>query len=390
MKNNLNILHLASFVGNIGDNVNHLGFRNWFQQLIPNKEVTWIELEIREFYWKNKKWDDTIVDYFNEFDLVIIGGGNYLELWVEDSPTGTSIGLSIEQFKSIKTPIFFNALGFDIHQGVYNDNDYKAKQLLDYLSNESNRMVTLRNDGAIDNLITLYGHEYSKSIPMCPDGGFYVNFDNLNIPSSTITKSSEEFNLVINLACDMELVRFKNFPNQSSEFYLQEISSSLTEVIKQFNNIKLVFVIHMYSDLWSTYQVLKNLPDNVRRKNIKVCSYEKASISVNEIINTYKHADLVLASRFHSNVLALALGKKVIPLVNYPQISNLYKDLELSDLAFDVTKPGFSEDLSKLILSKINHDKSGYDHIALNKKLEKSRTQIEKICREWLKNNNIV
>ena len=389
MKNNIKILHLASFIGNIGDNVNHLGFYNWFQKLIPNKEISWTELEIREFYWKNKKWDNSIVAYFNEFDLVVIGGGNYLELWVDDSPTGTSIGLSIEQLELIKTPIFFNALGFDIHQGVNSNNDSKAKKLLDYIFSKSNRMITVRNDGAIENLKTLYGSEYSQSIPMCPDGGFYIHKDNSNILTSA-KNNSNELNLVINLACDMESVRFKNFPNESSELYLKEISSSLAEVVKKFDNIKLIFAIHMYSDLWSTYQVLKNLPDNVRRKQVKVCSYDKPSISVGEIIDVYKNADLVIASRFHSNVLALAMGKKTIPLVNYPQISNLYKDIRLSELSFDVSNPGFGKSLTRLIMHKVKLDKADYDYKALNKMLENSRIEIEEICSKWLQINKLI
>ena len=86
----LNILHIASFTGNIGDNANHLGFRGWFER-VAEADVIWTELEIREFYWKNRFWDRSFVEYANGFNLIIIGGGNYFELWVDKSPTGTSI-----------------------------------------------------------------------------------------------------------------------------------------------------------------------------------------------------------------------------------------------------------------------------------------------------------
>jgi hypothetical protein len=111
------VLHIASFTGNIGDNANHLGFRSWFETLVENK-IQWNELEIREFYWKNKFWDKEFVKYANNFDLIIIGGGNYFELWVEKSPTGTSIEIEPDLFKKIERPVYFNALGVDPGQGA--------------------------------------------------------------------------------------------------------------------------------------------------------------------------------------------------------------------------------------------------------------------------------
>ena len=105
----INILHIASFTGNIGDNINHIGFRPWLEKLI-GLEVLWTSLEIRKFYWNQTNWDQSFVDYANSFDLVVIGGGNYFELWVDKSPTGTSIEIEPFLFEKIKTPVFFNAL----------------------------------------------------------------------------------------------------------------------------------------------------------------------------------------------------------------------------------------------------------------------------------------
>ena len=78
----LKILHIASFSGNIGDNANHMGFRPWFEAL-AGAPVSWTRLEIREFYWRERQWDAALVDFINTHDLLVIGGGNYFELWVE-------------------------------------------------------------------------------------------------------------------------------------------------------------------------------------------------------------------------------------------------------------------------------------------------------------------
>ena len=65
--------------------------------------------------FRNKKillnqtnWDQSFVDYANSFDLIVIGGGNYFELWVDKSPTGTSVEIEPFLFEKIKTPVFFN------------------------------------------------------------------------------------------------------------------------------------------------------------------------------------------------------------------------------------------------------------------------------------------
>jgi polysaccharide pyruvyl transferase WcaK-like protein len=389
MRRTLKILHLASFVGNVGDTVNHLGFRHWFEALLDNQHVTWTNLEIREFYWKNKSWDDDLIALINTYDLLVVGGGNYLELWVKDSPSGTSIGFTMDQLQAIDVPVFFNALGFDTHQGVYGDNAGNAKNLLSYLTHDPKRMITVRNDGAKKNLTELYGSDFSDLIPMCPDGGFFVDLDSVVVTGNSV-QDSEETVIAINLACDMEDVRFKNYSDGSSRGFIEELAAALTAVSRKNDNLKFVFISHVFSDLWSTFQVLKLLPDKVRRKNVRVSAYDRADSSVVDIINEYRNADLVLASRFHSNVLALALNKLVIPLVNYPQISNLYADVDLSDLAFDVSLPGFEVALGNLIGCKVDATQLDYDAHVLNAGLLESRLAVEAACKKWLTDNNII
>ena len=73
-------LHLASFDGNVGDNANHSGFYRHLKAQ-PGYDFAIEQLEIREYYWKQRFFDDGFVDLVNDYDLLIIGGGNYFELW---------------------------------------------------------------------------------------------------------------------------------------------------------------------------------------------------------------------------------------------------------------------------------------------------------------------
>ena len=98
----IKILHLASLDGNVGDNANHNGMLElWRKFLAYDFEIR--ELEIREFHWKHRFFNEDFVAMCNMHDLIIIGGGNYFELWVESSRTGTTVDLPPKLLKEIKS-----------------------------------------------------------------------------------------------------------------------------------------------------------------------------------------------------------------------------------------------------------------------------------------------
>ena len=180
LKKKLRVLHIASFIGNVGDNANHKGSGFLRNQLLDYEfEIT--RKEIREFYWK--EWifnSEDFVKEANSYDLVMIGGGNYFELWVENSKTGTSIDLDLEYLKKINTPILFYSLGCDLGQGVSQANVDKFRIFMDYLTNSGKYFVSVRNDGSLENIKKIYADRYKNKISEIPDGGFFTNVPNLN------------------------------------------------------------------------------------------------------------------------------------------------------------------------------------------------------------------
>lgn len=195
---------MASFIGNVGDNANHKGSEFLRSQFL-DYEFQITRKEIREFYWK--EWIFNSEDFVNEansYDLVMIGGGNYFELWVENSKTGTSIDLGLEYLQNIETPILFYSLGCDLGQGVPQVNIEKFRNFMDYLTNSEKYFVSVRNDGALSNIEKIYANRYKNKIVEIPDGGFFTSVTNLN----HFEIEGEMTNTLINVAGDMLEVRF--------------------------------------------------------------------------------------------------------------------------------------------------------------------------------------
>ena len=169
----LKVLHLASFSGNMGDNANHRGIRKIFNKYL-NFNMTYDELEIREFYisWGKRFFDSSFADLVNDYDLLIIGGGNFFDLYLDKSVTGTTINMTEQILQKIKTPIVFFGVGFDPYKGITDELINRFKRFLDNLLESEKVFISLRNDGSVENIKKYIGEEYVKYICKVPDGGF--------------------------------------------------------------------------------------------------------------------------------------------------------------------------------------------------------------------------
>ena len=339
----LKTLHLASFDGNIGDNANHDGFYKHLND-IENFQFKIDQLEIREFYWKKKFFDESFVDLVNQYDILIIGGGNYFELWVEDSPTGTSISIELELLKKIKTPIIFNSLGVDPGQGASENNIQKFKSFLNILIKRGD-LISIRNDGAKKTLIEYVGKEYLAHIHHTVDAGFFAD-----IPEPSKYYSSKEY-MAINVAYDMQGTRFKNI---SYNDFLNTFKRFIDRFLDTYTDYEIIFIPHIFRDLTFITNIIDILDDETRRRKICVAPLLHGEDSFKEVMSIYKGAQIVLANRFHANVCSIGMGKTTIGLVNYRQIKELYNELN-SEFSVDITKENFDDNILNLINKKQNN-----------------------------------
>ncbi|NVK51723.1 MAG: polysaccharide pyruvyl transferase family protein [Flavobacteriaceae bacterium] len=330
-------LHLASFEGNIGDNANHNGF---YKKLHQNKNFNFEidKLEIREFYWKKRFFDKNFVDLVNSYDLLIIGGGNYFELWVEDSPTGTSIALDLELLKLINIPILCNALGVDPGQGASDKNINKFKNFLRSL-NDRNDFISIRNDGARKTIIDYLGEEWMDIINHTPDAGFFLEVN--EVPQYYLDKKY----MAVNIVCDMPETRFKNMDYDK---FVSTFKDFFNEFLSKYKDYEIVFIPHIFRDVKFINDILTVLNDDDRRKRVSVAPLLHGEKSFAYVMSIYKGAEFALSNRFHANVCSIGLGTPTIGIVNYRQVRELYNEIE-SDSFVDVRKEGFNIELLKKV-----------------------------------------
>ena len=342
----IRVLHLASFSGNIGDNANHMGFRPWFETQVGTA-VNWTNLEIREFYWKERSFDQAFVDLANSYDALVIGGGNYFELWVESSPTGTSIAIEPRLFAEIKVPVLFNALGVDPGLGVPETSHKRFKAFLDQLLSSNQYLVSVRNDGAIDTLNSYFGQTYAEAVHHIPDGGFFMP----PVPrTKTLTLGDDWKNIGINVANDIADVRYAGHTGENkSAAFAKEFARAISASAAKYPDIRYIFFPHIFRDIDVINQTILELDDRLRRTRILVAPYGSGDEAANLVFGMYQQCDLVLGTRFHSNVCAMAAGVPTIGLNSYRQIEELYKELGLEERLVDIGGEGFEEALCNQI-----------------------------------------
>ncbi len=353
MKRVLKVLHLASFSGNIGDNANHAGARAQFAQNL-SFQLDYTELEIREFYWKYRFFDESFIDYVNQFDLLLIGGGNYFELWVEHSRTGCSIDLPPDMLARIHCPVIFYGLGVDAGQGVPDICLQRFRKFMDYLLAHDRFFIAVRNDGAVATLEKFLGSHYAQAVSAVPDGGFFVTPGHHQHPEL----ANFPRNLVINLAGDMLDTRFKGSGGRlSPQGFFKEFALCIERLLEANTDMGVVFIPHIFRDYEPVSAVIECLPDAVRRRRLAVGPYLTGTAGADKQFSLYQQASLVLAMRFHASVCPIGMGVSTLGLVCYPQISHLYRELDLMDCAIDVTSSGFSS----MLFDKSQHALGGLD-----------------------------
>lgn len=347
----LDVLHIASFTGNVGDNANHNGT---YEQLQTNlgRELRCKPMEMRKFYENYTKSDalsfnDSFVTKANDADLVLIGGGSFFDLWLENSATGTTVDISPSQLEQIQTPLVFNGLGcipVDPTETVIRN----FQRFLDHAFAIDNVLVSVRNDGSREHIRTYVGQEYAEGTDEIPDGGFFVHVDDTPHPEIP----SEHTVVAINAVADMPERRFGS--DSSYEQFITEFANFADEFLTRDDMHHLLFIPHIYSDLGAISDVLSKMDVMFRRERVTTAPYLNGPGSERYIFDLYNRADLSMGLRFHANVCSIGLETPSIGLANgHPKVGDLYQNVGCADRLVDVSTADFSRELLELVEDSI-------------------------------------
>jgi len=247
-------------------------------------------------------------------------------------------------------------LGVDIHQGIYSNNKNKFRTFLSYLITDSNSYVSIRNDGALNNLKSIYDEIFTKNIHVIPDSGILLSkedvYNNIKFKNQTIG---------INLAGDMLKIRYLNYSKT-----IKKLANYIGSLSIDYD---IIFIPHIIKDMKIIMDVINEIPDEIVRKRIQIAPLMNGYDGMKNIFGIYQQCKIILANRFHSNLCSIGLGVPTIGLVNYPQISNLYKELELTDNTIDLNNDFFVDKLN----SKIESISLNYKRIKVNSKITATR-----------------
>jgi polysaccharide pyruvyl transferase WcaK-like protein len=369
----MNILHIASFDGNIGDNASHIGFNNLLGQVVKGG-YTIDRLEIRKFYNNyslpdKQRFDDDFAALANKYDYLFIGGGGFLDFDIKGSVTGTTIGIAPAVLDKIKTPIIISSIGSNPRNEIPEGNVEKFRSFLDSFLSRENSFLAVRNDGSKPVLQDIIGKQYYDAIPEVLDHGFFYTND------GSFYRPTPKNYILINTTSDQVHMKNRTIGEVNELSYNSEMAKVIDHIIND-TDYDIVFAPHIYSDFKAIDALLKGVNDFHIRTRIAITPYAQGDSGCNQIFSAYKNSSLAIGMRFHANVCSIAMGNASIGLGALDRVAYVYQSMDLADNTVIVDKPFHQE-----LIGKINTNISSYKTPAVleTKKAETIRLYTEKI-----------
>ena len=339
----MKILHLASFVGNIGDNASHIGLARILTQVLGDYQIE--QLEIRRFYQSYRladkaRFDRSFIAMANQYDLLLIGGGGFLDYWVDPSQTGTTIDIAPALLAELTVPTLISSVGCAPHKAVPPGNIAKLRYFLDAILAQKNIRLAVRNDGSVTAISRDIGAHYLQHIAEILDHGFFYQSDTL--PLLPVTNY-----VAINITQDQLGMLRANGQVIDTSIYYHEMARVIDFLCLQSNR-KVVLVPHIPSDLVAINTLVSKLDDNLVRRYVSVAPLLQGDAGAKVNFSVYANSELVLASRLHANICSLAMSKPTIGLVALDRVAYVYQQLGLEQFCVDLSGSFAAELIAKI------------------------------------------
>jgi polysaccharide pyruvyl transferase WcaK-like protein len=318
----MKILQISSFKGNIGDNMSHIGLNYLLNDLKIVHTIS--KLEIRKTYENYNNSDkiklnsDLSSKISEEFDVLVIGGGSFLEY--RDTQSQFRIDFTPGFMKNLTSKLLFTSIGFaPRHKNTKNSVD--ALQNLVKLHNNCD--VCVRNDGS--------WHWAQKNINDL--NKFHPVIDNalfININDFMPQKYKNE--IAINVGYDQ-------LKEQGPKYYKNKISSLsyLVHSLITKTKFKINFIPHTPTDYFAISDIMSKLPDWQLRSRIHISSLVPGDEGAIEAIKQYLASSGIVSMRFHSNIIAAMSEKPHLSIGVLPRVKNLLESLKSEYISTDLS-----------------------------------------------------
>jgi len=229
------------------------------------------------------------------------------------------LDMSDDFIDKIDIPVLVNAMGIDVDYSNQCAID-KFRHFFAKICAKDNWEITLRNDGSKNRLCKLLGNGHdSVNVKVVPDNGYVFNFH-----------SYERKTGVVGLSITNDLFTDEFNDGLLANYFNQMITRVCNRLLER--DKKLVFFLHAPQDIETFHQIYTNLDKKYFRSKINIAPFDVSSVEgAMRLDEYYRQCELVIAMRFHSNILALKNNIPVIGLAGHEQITGMYSELGLSD-----------------------------------------------------------
>ena len=312
----LKIAHIStSDAGNAGDIVLNYCVRSVINKIFGDSYF--------EIYSTRDKVTPEMIDIYNQFDLVLIGGGGlFLPDTNSNDISGWQWACSNELMDQIKKPLIAFAVGYNYFNGQQPSALFK-KSLRHFAKKVS--FFGIRNQRSVNIISDILHSDYSLG------GGVFDGVDLTYQPCPTtfiekytcLPEKVKTNSVAFSLGMDRIKRRFDN----SVEKVLSEIAKSIKEIYNR--GYKIFIPMHCGVD----YNFLEFLYE---QHFYDFTIVDMVDMSPLDIIDFYRKMDLVVGSRGHASMIPFGVGAKIISIGGHPKLKAFLEDIDALDWFIDV------------------------------------------------------
>lgn len=314
-----NATHISAFTyGNTGDAILVVVLRDIFNQYLGVKK--WHGRHVYNFVS-----DDDITSINNDDFVVIGGGGLFLGDTAPNDNSGWQWNCSIDSLRKIRTPIIAFAIGYNRFRGQEEFKPIFKTFINEFV--EKAKFVGLRNNGSVEKV-----RDYIDSELLREKVVFQPCITTLIwklYPKLRDYEKKDDY-IAFNCAFDRQDLRSIN----------ESILNSIARVAFEMSKVtKVKFFSHVTTDK----QILSYL-------DFYSIPYEVIEFSsINQIIDYYSSARLVIGMRGHSQMVPFGCLTPIVSIISHDKMQWFLDDINHPDWGVDVLNNDFENVLHKKV-----------------------------------------